>query len=162
MDPARDEKTAEGWLLEDLERQRGRLLRVAFGMLRDAAEAEDAVQDTYLSAWEHRARFRSEALTSSWMHRICVNHCLMRLRRQRVVSQTLAPYVVAFPAPDAELRDALRQGIAGLTAPQRALLNGFFLEGRSHADLARAGRTTIPAIKSHVFRVRRTMRAVLA
>src|SRR5262249_42456720 len=50
--------------------------------LRDAAEAEDALQEAYLSAYRSIGRYRGEAALSTWLSRLVVNECLDRLRRQ--------------------------------------------------------------------------------
>jgi RNA polymerase sigma-70 factor (ECF subfamily) len=59
-----------------------RLFRVARSMLRDDAEAEDALQEAYLSAFRAMAGFRAEASLATWLNRIVVNECMTRLRRQ--------------------------------------------------------------------------------
>ena len=69
---------------ETLMRQyNGRLFRVARAILKDDAEAEDALQDAYLDAYRHIAEFRGGAQLSTWLTRIVVNQALMRLRKQR-------------------------------------------------------------------------------
>jgi RNA polymerase sigma-70 factor (ECF subfamily) len=56
---------------------------VARRILRDEDNAADAVQEAYLAALSSRERFRGDSLPSTWMHRIVVNVCLMRLRAER-------------------------------------------------------------------------------
>lgn len=66
-----------------MRRHNGRLFRVARAILKDDAEAEDAVQDAYLDAYRHMDDFRGDAQLSTWLTRIVVNQSLMRLRRQK-------------------------------------------------------------------------------
>jgi RNA polymerase sigma-70 factor (ECF subfamily) len=61
----------------------GKLFRVARAILRDDAEAEDALQDAYLDAYRHIADFRGSASLATWLTRIVINHALMRVRRQK-------------------------------------------------------------------------------
>jgi len=61
-------------------------LRLALSILRDREDAEDEVQSAYLKAWRHLAQFQRESKFSTWMSRIVVNHCLMRLRRLRLAN----------------------------------------------------------------------------
>src|SRR5215204_6160651 len=69
---------------ESLMRQHnGRLFRVARAILKDDAEAEDALQDAYLDAFRHISSFRGDSQLSTWLVRIVANHALMRLRRQK-------------------------------------------------------------------------------
>jgi RNA polymerase sigma-70 factor (ECF subfamily) len=60
-----------------------RLYRLARGFLRNDAEAEDAVQETYLKAFTHLDGFRGECSLATWLGRIVVNEALGRLRRQK-------------------------------------------------------------------------------
>jgi RNA polymerase sigma-70 factor, ECF subfamily len=56
--------------------------RQAFRYLRNAADAEDAVQDALLSAYKHLGEFRGEARMSTWLTTIVANSARMRLRRR--------------------------------------------------------------------------------
>lgn len=60
-----------------------RLFRVARAILKDDAEAEDALQDAYLDAYRRIADFRGDASLTTWLTRIVINQALMRVRRQR-------------------------------------------------------------------------------
>jgi RNA polymerase sigma-70 factor, ECF subfamily len=86
----------------------GKLFRVARAILRDDAEAEDAVQDAYLDAYRHISEFRGEARLGTWLARIAVNHALMRLRKQkreRVVVPFDARHEDRSEAPEADIPD---------------------------------------------------------
>jgi RNA polymerase sigma-70 factor (ECF subfamily) len=58
------------------------LFRTARAILRDDAEAEDALQEAYLQAFHALPGFRAEARFSTWMVRIVANEALMRLRKE--------------------------------------------------------------------------------
>src|SRR6185503_14524935 len=60
-----------------------RLYRLARGILRNDAEAEDVVQDTYVRAFTHLEQFRGDSSLSTWLSRIAMNESLGRLRRQK-------------------------------------------------------------------------------
>ena len=66
-----------------MRRYNGRLFRVARAILRDDAEAEDAVQDAYLNAFRHMRDFQGDAQLATWLTRIVINESLMRLRRRK-------------------------------------------------------------------------------
>jgi len=61
----------------------GRLLAVTRRLLRNEADAEDAVQDAFLAAFRAIDRFAGQSRVSTWLHRIAVNAALMRLRTKR-------------------------------------------------------------------------------
>lgn len=64
-------------------RHGGRLLAVARRLLRSDADAQDALQDAFLQAFKGLSGFAGQAALGTWLHRIVVNACLMRMRRQR-------------------------------------------------------------------------------
>ena len=66
-----------------MRRHNGKLFRVARAILKDDAEAEDAVQDGYLEAYRRIGDFRGESQLTTWLTRIVINQALMRLRRQK-------------------------------------------------------------------------------
>ena len=67
---------------ELMRRHNRRLYRLARATLRDAAEAEDALQEAYLSAYRAIGQFRGDAALSTWLSRLVLNECFGRLRRQ--------------------------------------------------------------------------------
>ncbi|HWK66291.1 MAG TPA: RNA polymerase sigma factor [Rhizobiaceae bacterium] len=66
-----------------MKRNNQRLYRIARGVVRDDAEAEDIVQEAYLRAFAHLAAFRGGSSLSTWLSRITINEALGRLRRNR-------------------------------------------------------------------------------
>jgi RNA polymerase sigma-70 factor (ECF subfamily) len=67
-----------------MQRHNRRLYRTARSVLKDEAEAEDVVQETYVRAFTHLDGFRGEAQLSTWLTRIALNEALGRLRRRRI------------------------------------------------------------------------------
>jgi len=64
-----------------MRRYNRRLYRLARAVLHDDTEAEDALQDAYLSAFRLMSQFRGEAALSTWLSRLVLNEALGRLRR---------------------------------------------------------------------------------
>jgi RNA polymerase sigma-70 factor, ECF subfamily len=69
-------------LREIMQRYNRRLYRIARGILRNNADAEDAVQDAYVAAFTHLASYRGESTLTTWLSRIVMNEALGRLRRR--------------------------------------------------------------------------------
>lgn len=65
-----------------MRRNNQRLFRTARSILKTDADAEDAVQDAYLKAWQALENFRADAKLSTWLVRIVSNEALARLRRK--------------------------------------------------------------------------------
>src|SRR5262245_37058892 len=66
-----------------IKRHNRRLYRVARSVVRDDAEAEDIVQETYVRAFRSLHAFRGDARLSTWLTRIALNEAIDRTRRQR-------------------------------------------------------------------------------
>ena len=95
-----------------------RLYRIARGILRNDAEAEDVVQEAYVRAFASLAAFRGDASLATWLSRIVINEALGRLRkRRRIVAMAENPeaQVIRFPlnpSDDPERTMAQRQILA--------------------------------------------------
>ena len=76
-----------------------KLYRLARSIIRNDSEAEDIVQETYVTAFAHLASFRGEASLATWLSRIAINEALGRLRKKRRAASVIA----AEPAGDAHI-----------------------------------------------------------
>jgi len=92
-----------------MRRHNRRLYRLARSTLRDDAEAEDALQEAYLSAYRAIGHFRGDASLSTWLSRMVVNECLGRLRkgarRQNVVPMAAGEDIDAMPSDGRDFPD---------------------------------------------------------
>src|SRR6516164_11355354 len=82
-----------------MQKHNRRLYRIARSILRNNTEAEDAVQDAYVSAFTHLASYRGESSLAAWLSRIVMNEALGRLRRKPAASD-FAPLEAV---PEAEI-----------------------------------------------------------
>jgi RNA polymerase sigma factor (sigma-70 family) len=73
------ERTFEAVVVQDARR----LYSLALSILRDAGEAEDAVQETQLKAWRSWESVARMERPGAWLTRVCVNHCISRRRHLR-------------------------------------------------------------------------------
>lgn len=102
LETARRIEAGDRAVLVALMRQHNqRLYRAARSILRDDADAEDAVQEAYLQAFRAIGQFRGDSRLSTWLTRIAINTALAR-RRQRV-RQAEVVWLDADPAADAEV-----------------------------------------------------------
>ena len=72
-----------GAFAELMSRHQTPALKIAMSMLRHRQDAEDEVQNAFWKAHQNITRFQQEARFSTWLTRIVVNQCLMRLRRAK-------------------------------------------------------------------------------
>jgi RNA polymerase sigma-70 factor (ECF subfamily) len=82
-------RAGEDAAFEELVRTHGgRMLAVARRFLRSEDDAQDAVQDAFLSAFKALDRFEGKSRLSTWLHRIVVNASLMKIRRRKRKPET--------------------------------------------------------------------------
>src|SRR3954462_11944942 len=74
-------------------RHQRRAARIAYHYLRDAAEADEAVQDAFVKAYQHLASFREELPFDVWFTRILINGCLDRIKARTRRERWLVPMV---------------------------------------------------------------------
>jgi RNA polymerase sigma-70 factor, ECF subfamily len=84
-----------------MRRHNRRLFRLARSLLRNAAEAEDALQEAYLCAYRALGSFRGESSLATWLSRVVANECTARLRKQ-ARRDNIVPMVSVQDLPDAE------------------------------------------------------------
>ena len=160
----------------------GRLLSVARRFLRDEEEARDAVQECFLSAYKALDRFDQGSRLSTWLHRIVINACLMRLRtRRRKPEESIEDLLPQFqadghqvrhPTPEwegsaetllarKETRSIVRKAIDRLPDSYRAVLLLRDIEELSTEEAARSLGVTENAVKIRLHRARQALRGLL-
>lgn len=166
--------------LEALMRRHNRTLyRTARAILRDDAEAEDAVQEAYLSAYKALASFRGESKLSTWLVRITANEALMR-RRRNARTAVVIPMEAAAAAGEqredpmsedvgpegdasrAEMRRLLEKRIDALPDGYRSVFVLRALEELSVEETAAALDIPETTVRTRYFRARGLLRESLA
>ena len=124
-------------------RNRDRLWAVALRIMSDPEEAADALQDAMLSAHRGAAGFRGDAQVTTWLHRVVVNACLDRLRRNKTRAtiplpehDSAHPVERSDPLGQRELAWEIERALATLPDDQRAALVLVDVEGYSVEDAA--------------------------
>ena len=112
--------------------------RTALGIVRDPALAADVTQDAFVSAYRHRGRFRGEAPSGAWLHRIVVNRALSALRGRRTPRRDvdLAAFIAPDDAPGTTSRLALFDALDGLPPRQRAAVVLRYYHDYDYATIA--------------------------
>jgi len=143
-----------------------RLYAVAWRVLRDADEAEDAVQAALISMWDDLPALRDPERFDGWAYRLVVRAAYRQARksRRREVTVRLLP---ADPVGEPDVaagiadRDAIAHGFARLTVEQRAVLVLRFYAGLSVPEIARMLGIPVGTATSRLHYGLRAMRAVL-
>lgn len=155
-----------------------RIYNVALKLLGDEQEAEDVLQETFLSAFQAMSRFEGRSQLSTWLYRIAMNASLMRLRKrdhmttfsldqppddaddQEVMSRHLEDWS---NVPDdqiltAEAREVMDRAIAELPESLRAAFVLRDIQGLSGAETADILGITVQAVKTRLHRARLHLR----
>jgi RNA polymerase sigma factor (sigma-70 family) len=140
--------------------QQRRLFHIALAILRDAGEAEDAVQETFLAAWRKWDTVRDEDKRQSWLTTICVRQCIRR--RTGLRPWTLGDRDVSAAAPadvrfEGRLLD-LDRAQAKLSRQQRAALMLSYHHGYSADQCAALMGLSAGTVRSHLARALATLR----
>lgn len=142
----------------------GRLFAYSMSMLRNREDAEDAVQTTFMNAYNSLVDGRVPRQESSWLFRIARNVCLNRIRTHtRKPAGSLEGIEVASSRGVEDQLDqhlhavALRTAIERLPEQQRKAIVLRELQGASYAEIADALDTTQGAVESLIFRARRQL-----
>ena len=175
-------RTGEQAAHEKLVRQHGPyLLAVARRFLKCEQDSADAVQETFISAFQAIQGFSGAASIRTWLHRIVVNACLMKLRsdarRPAVSIDALCPrfddrgHWISPASPwikqptdlliDAELRHQVRACINRLPDAYRTVLLLRDIEELSTGQTAQLLGVSVAVVKTRLHRARQALRALL-
>lgn len=172
----------KGVFCELMRRNNQTLYRTARSILKDDAEAEDAVQEAYLLAYRGMGAFRGEAKLSSWLVRIVVNEAIARSRKRsrraeiirldgdvesRITTEESAMDAIASGQPEhsairAETRRLLEKKIDGLPDAFRTVFVLRAIEEMSVEEVAAALNIPEATVRTRFFRARGLLREALA
>ncbi|HEV8516741.1 MAG TPA: sigma-70 family RNA polymerase sigma factor [Candidatus Limnocylindrales bacterium] len=143
-----------------VEAESGAVFRTCYRILGRVDEAEDAVQETFVSAFRSLDTFRGEGSLSAWLARIATRLALRRLGQRRLVV-SLDPIAHDRPeqGPDplgaalaAERGERLRAAVAALPDPYREVVALRFFAECSLAEIADATGRPLATVKTHLRR----------
>ena len=162
------------------EEQAPRLIEVAASIVGTRADAEDVVQEAFVSAYRSRESFRGDARASTWLRRIVINEALEHRRRSRVRSGRPAgtapgvqigaiapderPAETPGPAATASAQEralAVRRAIDALPEEQRAVVVLRELEGLGFREIAELLGLPLGTVESRVIRARERLKLAL-
>jgi RNA polymerase sigma-70 factor (ECF subfamily) len=145
---------------EIVERYQLRLFRFAFRLVRDHAEAEDAVQETFVRVYNALPAYRPDGYFSSWIYRIALNECRRRLRYRRI-TVPLEYASQTGPGPDPqqavltiERHREIRDALDALPDHYRLVLLCFYFEEMSVEQISRTLGVSVSAVKVRLHRGR--------
>ncbi len=173
--------TARERYAELVARHQRRAARIAYHYLRDAAEADEAVQDAFVKAYQHLASFREELPFDVWFTRILINGCLDRIKARTRRERWLVPMPESptgqrdfaervagrGPSPEdqvlgRERRQQLAAALARLPERQRSVFMLSHYEGCTSREVSALTGLNESTVRVHLFRAIRRLRTLLA
>jgi RNA polymerase sigma-70 factor, ECF subfamily len=165
---------------ELVSRHQRRATRIAFHYMRDAAEADEAVQDAFVKAYSHLASFREELPFEVWFTRILINGCLDRIKARTRRERWIAPMPDGpggerdfaermpgrGPSPEDQLltrerRRAVSRALAKLPERQRSVFMLSHFEGCTSREVSALTGLNESTVRVHLFRAIRKLRTLL-
>jgi RNA polymerase sigma-70 factor (ECF subfamily) len=159
---------------ELVRRYQDRLYNAVFRFLESGEDAQDVVQETFLSAYQALAGFKGSSRFFTWLYRIAMNHAVDLKRKRRVLlrfeadqhedtqpldqSEFSRPQQAAEKGEESEL---LRQALQKLSPEHRMVLILKDIEGLRYEEMAEALEVPIGTIRSRLHRARLELREIL-
>ncbi len=146
----------------------GPLYRYLCRMSRNASDAEEMMQETFIKAWQSIRGFRGQASFKTWLFRIAANLCINRLTRRRPTVELLesAP---ADPSaePEEVFRRKVRQAaieaaLVRLPVDQRSAVLLLVYDEMTYEEIADAMGRSLASVNALLYRARMALRGYLA
>ena len=140
-----------------------KVLAIARGIVLDADEAADTVQEIFTLVYRHLGRFDRRSKFSTWLFRVAVNRSIQQARRlkykmRQVPLNEALGQTTGEDVNDAEVR--VQEALGKLSPQDRALLTLFYWEEHSLQEIAETLKCGLNAAKTRLYRARERFRGV--
>ena len=147
-----------------------RVVSIAWGIVRNAHDAEDLAQEAFVKAYQHIGRFRTGEPFGPWVYRIVTNAALdVQKHRTKFQHQTIDETSPAarrddadLPAVATEIASRIDAAIEGLPDMQRIVARLYLVEQFEHAEIAAMTGISEGTVRSHLSHARRKLQEQLA
>lgn len=142
----------------------GRLKSIAWHMLGNRPDAEDAVQETFVKAYRAISAFQGQSALGTWLCRILINVCHDMNRRRGREAQPEEAALAERPAPARELalKVALETALSRIPPRHRMVFLMFEAEGMRHAEIAAVLEIPEGTSKAWLFEARKELKRMLS
>jgi RNA polymerase sigma-70 factor (ECF subfamily) len=162
-----------------LKRYQGKIYWLALSVTKNREDAEEVLQDVFLSVYQKIAKFDGRSAFGTWLYRITVNTALMKLRGRGPAQESFEEYLPQFSGGHharmvrdwtegaeelifrKERAQVVRQAIEALPPEYRVVLVLRDLEGLSNGEVADILDTSVAAVKARLHRARLALRGIL-
>lgn len=151
-------------LSEWIDKYERSLLHLCCMYLKDISLAEDAVQETFLKAYQYMDSFRGESSEKSWLYRIAINACndIRRSRWMRMFDRRVDIETLTIPVEGAsDVSIALMEEIMRLPQKHREVIFLFYYEDMKLAEIAKLLGVPVSTVSDRLNRARALLRKAL-
>lgn len=145
-----------------------KVLRLSYSILGNLTLAEDVAQDVFVRVWRALPAYRGEAAVSTWLYTITRNTCLTALKVHRKGSSvSLDEPVIRLEAErvasssQSDLASDLLSLLSILPDKHRQVMRLFYMEDKSHEEVARMLDIPIGTVKTYLYRARKAIASLL-
>ena len=137
-----------------------RMKSIAFHMLGSQADAEDAVQETFLKVYRSVGSFEGQSSLGTWIYRILLNTCYDQGRKRQRLKET-DPLPEVASRSDVPLRITLERAIERLNERHRTVFLLFEVEGLKHSEIASVLEVPEGTSRTWLFEAKRELKRTL-
>ena len=151
-----------------------KIFRLSYGIVGNAQEAEDMVQEIFMKAYKNLSKFRGDANFGTWLYRITVNHCLGKARGKKKFKTAPLEYIDPQGSPNEyktieiedmrynpeenflgrELKEKLFGVIGSIPVENRMVIILRDIEEYSNEEVGKMLNLSVPTVKSRLHRAR--------
>lgn len=135
-------------------------------ILNSRVEAEDILQESFISAFRNLKDFRGESSFGSWIKRIVINKSLNEIKKKKIPQMEINEDILDF-IPDEETTDLtytidhVKQALSQLSEGYRVVFSLFMFEDYSHRQIADAMDITVSTSKSQLNRAKKRVKEII-
>jgi len=137
-----------------------RLLRYATSILYNYQDAEDVMQDVFMSAYQNLATFDGGNV-SAWLYKITYNKCMNKIRTRKILPFGELPINMPFISQNNELSDETLQALGRLKPQERALLYSRIIEEYNFEELSLQMNASSATLRKRYERAKKKLAAIL-
>jgi len=143
------------------------MYNTAWRIVRDDQEAEDVLQEAFISAFEHLPSFRGTSTFGAWLKRIVVNKALNIIQKRRLIQEPVEEGMDEIAEEEVDiLVDSddlvyIRKAIEDLPDGYRIILSLYLLEGYDHVEISEILGISVGTSKSQYNRAKKKLREML-
>ena len=147
-----------------IETYKGSIFKICLGYSKCTQDAEDLLQETMINVWKGLSTFKHEASLKTWVYRVTVNTCLLRLRKKSILTADIEGVREAHCLSNTSYFENddqlawLHQAIQELPEKNRIVIL-LYLEGLSHREIAEIIGLTANNVGARINRIKKHLKS---